>query len=230
MNTTKNSSQSSSSFLPHFFIFLLKFFTVVTLPFILLIRGAIYLYLELRMDTWIALSFSILGTSLLLVLYAVLLNTKLSGKFKENTRSLRKKLVFVFLLIIGYCTYTLVFFSDSNAKTSEVKAEFSSLHPFLRLGVGTLVFLDSDLLVTDFSRERADYQKMGLRTKNNSMHYIQSDGYAHALDLRTNGRSEMRNSLLEFYFQLMGFGTLRHVGTADHLHISVATHENPKAL
>jgi len=41
------------------------------------------------------------------------------------------------------------------------------------------------------------------------------------LDLRTIGRSERRNRLTAAYFQLMGFRTLRHLGTADHLHVSL---------
>lgn len=227
---SQKSSSSLLGFLPKTILFVFKYLIIIALPFFALIRGAVYLHLEQKFTTWTALGVSILGTSLILFLYVLVLNAKITGKLKENTRSLKYKLFLVLAILIGYCSYTLVFFSNSNAKTAQVREEFSSLHPFLRLGVGTIVFLDSDLLVTDFARQRSDYKKMGLKTNNNSLHYIQADGFAHALDLRTNGRSEMRNFLLETYFKMMGFGTLRHIGTADHLHISIATHERPNAL
>ncbi len=229
MNTSK-SSRNGYGFLLQVLSFVFKYLIIIILPFFVLIRGAIFLYLDQQFNTWIALGVSIFGTSLILFLYAVILNARMIGKFEENTRSLKYKLAFVLAFLVGYCSYTLVFFPKSNAKTMQVREEFSSLHPFLRLGVGTIIFVDSDLLVTDFARQRADYKKMGLQTKKNSMHYIQQDGYAHALDLRTNGRSEARNFLLEMYFNIMGFRTLRHIGTADHLHISIPTHQNPKAL
>ncbi len=80
-------------------------------------------------------------------------------------------------------------------------------------------------------REKLDYRLMGLPTKERSLHYVQSTtGYIHALDLRTHGRSKLRNALLKGYFAFLGFGTLRHTGTADHLHISIPTRENLRAL
>ncbi|MFT5619362.1 MAG: hypothetical protein ACI85I_002605 [Arenicella sp.] len=75
-----------------------------------------------------------------------------------------------------------------------------------------------------------DYKSMGLKTLKNSLHYPQKDGYVHAIDLHTNNRSEFRNRLLKYYFMLMGFHTLRYVGTADHLHISLPIEENPNAI
>jgi hypothetical protein len=62
---------------------------------------------------------------------------------------------------------------------------------------------------------------MGLPPYERSLHLRQDDGYAHAVDLRTAGRSEWRNFLMRSYYRLMGFRTLRHVGTADHLHVSL---------
>jgi hypothetical protein len=71
------------------------------------------------------------------------------------------------------------------------------------------------------SRQPEDYERMGLSTNGASLHYRQADGYAHAVDLRTRGRSPGRNILIRLYFEAMGFDTLRHVGTADHLHVSL---------
>ncbi len=62
---------------------------------------------------------------------------------------------------------------------------------------------------------------MGLPVYERSLHFEQADGYIHAMDLRTLGRGEWRNRLMELYFRTLGFRTLRHVGTADHLHVSL---------
>jgi hypothetical protein len=62
---------------------------------------------------------------------------------------------------------------------------------------------------------------MGLPVNDGTLHYRQRDGWAHAVDLRTNGRGEVVNRLVELYFRVMGFRTLRHVGTADHLHVEL---------
>jgi hypothetical protein len=62
---------------------------------------------------------------------------------------------------------------------------------------------------------------MGLPVHDSSLHYAQPDGYVHAVDLRTIGRREVKNRLVQLYFALMGFATLRHVGTADHLHVEL---------
>ena len=123
----------------------------------------------------------------------------------------------------------MFFLSNENAKGEIVHKEYSYLHPILRMGVSTFILVDRDLLITDGSRNSFDYRKMGLPSKNQSLHYLQSNGYAHAVDLRTNGRSEFRNNLVQFYFQLMGFRTLRHGGTNDHLHISLLSHDMPLA-
>ena len=53
------------------------------------------------------------------------------------------------------------------------------------------------------------------------VHFRQDDGFVHALDLRTIHRPEWRNLAAELAFRAMGFHTLRHVGTADHLHVSL---------
>jgi hypothetical protein len=62
---------------------------------------------------------------------------------------------------------------------------------------------------------------MGLTPIEASLHVRQDDGYVHALDLRTEGRSELRNRAIQIAFWALGFHTLRHVGTADHLHVSL---------
>ena len=123
----------------------------------------------------------------------------------------------------------MIFLSNDNIKTPDIKAAYSSLHPFLKLGVSTIVLIDSKLLVTDANRVPEDYEKMGLKRKGQSLHYKQKDGFTYALDFRTNNRSEFRNQALAVYFGAMGFNVLRHVGTADHLHISMKCKFHPGA-
>jgi hypothetical protein len=84
-----------------------------------------------------------------------------------------------------------------------------------------LVLADRGAVVTDARRSPEDYAAMGLSPARASLHYPQDDGYVHALDLRTRGRPEWRNVMVEIGYRLMGFATLRHEGTADHLHVSL---------
>ncbi len=63
--------------------------------------------------------------------------------------------------------------------------------------------------------------RAGLPANESSLHFRQDDGFVHALDLRTVNRPEWRNLAAELAFRAMGFRTLRHVGTADHLHVSL---------
>ena len=60
-----------------------------------------------------------------------------------------------------------------------------------------------------------------LAVNETSLHYPQADGFVYAVDVRTLGRPEWRNQVVSLYFQVMGFRTLRHVGTADHLHVEL---------
>lgn len=197
------------------------------LPFIILIRGAVYLHETQHFSPWLALGGGMLCSAAILVLYFAYIQYKWSRSFSF---SLKRKYFIAIVLVMVYCLPAVFYLNPINAKYKAVQDEFTSLHPILRLGVSTLIFLDKDLLITDANRKPEDYQKMGLKTKKHSLHYAQSNGYSHAIDLRTNGRSEIRNWLVSKYFNLMGFNTLRHVGTADHLHISIFSHDRPKAI
>jgi hypothetical protein len=84
-----------------------------------------------------------------------------------------------------------------------------------------MVLVDSDAVITASERVVEDYAAMGLSSNAGSLHLEQADGYVHALDLRSLGRTEFRNRLTALYFKILGFRTLRHSGTADHLHISL---------
>ncbi|MEE9438908.1 MAG: hypothetical protein V3V14_07910 [Saprospiraceae bacterium] len=202
---------------------------VVVLPFLLLLRGSIYFHSNYNLGPWISLLAGVMGTSVILFIYITIVYKKMTRKIGD-TDNLQRRGLFALSLVIMYCVYGLFFMSSENVKNPSLKTEISDMHPILRMGVSTFVLLDKKLIVTDASRQPEDYRKMGLKTSKRSLHYKQTDGYAYAVDLRTNGRNEMRNKIMFLYFRLLGFNTLRHIGTADHLHVSLACHYNKGAI
>ena len=79
--------------------------------------------------------------------------------------------------------------------------------------------------MTDGFRVPEDYSRMGLPINDRTLHYKQKTGWVHAVDLRTNGRGAVKNFAMQMYFASMGFYTLRHVGTSDHLHVHLRIRE-----
>ena len=185
--------------------FLIKVFLLLSLPFICLVRGAVYLYEVEQLGSWVSIFGAAGITVFLLIIYMIFFYGRITGK----VGSLSKKLWMASILVLGYGIHGLYFFSSQNAKHKDVKNEFTSLHPILRLSVSTIVHLDEGLIMTDANRVPEDYKRMGLKSKNNSLHYKQSNGYVHAFDVRVKNRSWLRNSLLQLYFKAMGFNTLR---------------------
>ncbi|MEJ2186715.1 MAG: hypothetical protein P8Z36_12350 [Gemmatimonadota bacterium] len=188
----------------------------IVAPFFVLLRATTFLYLHAGTGTWGSLVLAAAATFLLLAGYAAVASRRLKGRVRVSPFLLRGLAV----LVTAYCLYGLLYLSGAHAKSDAVRTEYRSLHPHLRLALGTLVLLDGNLLVTDASRRVEDYAAMGLPANERSLHLRQADGYAHAADLRTNGRSGLRNAVTVAYFRALGFRTLRHVGTADHLHVS----------
>lgn len=211
------------------FSILTQLVLMICLPFFILIRGSVWLYVSHDWHYGLGLAAMFGVVFVLMMIYMVMLYDWIIGK-KSTRTTLKIKAGIVFLLLALFGGYTLFNLSGKNAKTEEVRKEYQALHPLLRISVGTIVILDEGLLITDMSRAQEDYKKMGLKTLKNSLHYPQGDGWVHAMDLRTIQRTEFRNKLLQGYFWLMGFNTLRHDGTADHLHISLTYPELPHAI
>ncbi len=187
------------------------------LPFVALVRLSSWFYLRLGYPTWGALAAAIGVTVIIVTLGGAWFSRALTGRARLLTIG---KWVAI-PLVIAYCGYALLYVADANTKTSEVRTFYRSLHPILRVGLSTLILADDGLVITDLARTRGDYAQMGLPVRERSHHYAQRDGYVHAADLRTVGRGGIRNRLVEAYFTIMGFRTLRHVGTADHLHVGL---------
>lgn len=202
-----------------------KFFLVAliaVLPFVILIRGSVYLHEVYHFYPAPAIAGGFFLTAVLLFLYLIFV-------FGTPADALKKRFKLILLLLFFYCCYSLLYISARNVKSKAIANEFVSLHPVLRLGVSTILLVDKDLIITDANRTQEDYRRMGLATKAQSLHYPQRNGYTHALDIRTNGRSRIRNFLLKWYFRSMGFRVLRHGGTGDHFHISLLSHDRPNA-
>lgn len=226
----KRKQKSGSSFLK-ILLFPLWLASAVVLPFFLLIRVSVFAYTSTDWNAWICLSIGALLTFILILIYLNRISKWFTGnKKKKNAGSGKFNFRLALLIVGGFMTYALFFISGQNAKTTEVRGEYATVHPLLRTAVGTILVFNPDAIITDMSRVPADYNDMGLSTKKNSLHYPQSDGYVHAIDFRTRGNSEWRNTALKWTFQALGFRTLRHVGSADHLHVSLMVHDNPSAL
>jgi hypothetical protein len=196
---------------------LLSLAVLIVLPFAVLVRISVYLYTTHLLQTWVALSGGAIATAIVLTVYAALVSKKLTGK--ARVRAVAKRVALP--LVLAYCAYTLLYISSVNAKTADVRDYYGSLHPLLRIAVSTIILVDQDIVITDVHRAPEDYAAMGLPVREESMHYRQNDGFVHAMDLRTAGRQEWRNKVVELYFMMAGLETLRHVGTADHLHVSL---------
>lgn len=196
---------------------LLTMAVAVVLPFFLLVRLGSWLYLRWNHPTWVALGVAAGITVLLLTAYGAWISRALTGRARLMIVAKWVALP----LVLAYCGYALLYVADANTKTAEVRSYYQALHPVLRIALSTLILADDDLVITDLARQPEDYEQMGLPTRERSHHYRQGDGYVHAADLRTIGRPAWRNWLMERYFRLMGFRTLRHVGTADHLHVGL---------
>lgn len=191
---------------------------LVILPFFLLIRTSVFLNLSYGWNGWLALGGGIFATVLLLLFYIFFLFRRI-----ENKKMLLKfSLGGVGALVFAFCFYGVMYISSVNAKSEDIREVYRSMHPILRVAIATTTLADNDLVVTDIQRQPEDYAAMGLPLNQRSLHFRQETGYVHAIDLRTIGRNEFRNMLLRGSLEIMGLNTIRHTGTADHLHVSLS--------
>ena len=196
----------------------LKALAVVALPFLVYVRAAVYLYGH-GANPWIAL----LGSAILTVAIVSGCVILIARRFRQRARVPTVIKWAVLPVVFTWCVYAAFYLSRVNVKSDDVRAYYTAVNPILRVALSTIVLIDPDLVVTDMGRVRGDYRRMGLPVNHRTQHYRQADGWVHAVDLRTRGRWEIRNRLVQLYFWSMGFSTLRHVGTADHLHVQLAT-------
>lgn len=194
-----------------------KFALILALPFLVYVRSAVGLYSQGGLSPMLSVIGAGMITAALLTVYAAWLSRRFRGR--KRAESIMRWVGIPTL--VGWAMYSLFYLASSNAKSAEVRDEYRSLHPVLRIAVATAIMGDGDLVLTDSRRVAGDYGRMGLPVNQRTKHYEQKNGWVHAVDLRTTGRGEIRNRTLQFYFTAMGFKTLRHVGTADHLHVQL---------
>jgi hypothetical protein len=194
----------------------LKVLVVVAVPFVLFVRSGVEMYSR-GAPSWAAVLVSSLVTIGVVAAYAIWLSRRMTG----NTRVRAVARWIAVPLVASWAAYSLLYLASANAKSEEVRAHYTSLHPVLRAALSTVILVNTDLVVTDMARVAADYGRMGLPVNERTRHFRQPDGWVHAVDLRTMGRSEIENRAVQLYFWSMGFSTLRHVGSADHLHVQL---------
>jgi hypothetical protein len=192
-------------------------FVLGALPFFALIRGAVYLHAQRGAPAWLALAGGMLITAAIVTAYGV----RVAGKVRGGPPIRAVALRFALPLVAFYAAYCLLYLSSTHFKAPEQRAYYRAIHPLLRVALATVVLFDRDVVITDVARKPEDYARMGLPVNHGSLHLPQRDGYVRAVDLRTTGRGWLRNTLAVVYFRIMGFSTLRHVGTADHLHVAL---------
>lgn len=195
---------------------LLQFAAISAVTFVCGVRAAVYFY-QTGSGPWMAMAKASLVAAVCIAIAASALSFRLTGRARVIAVT-----KWVALPIVGVWTlYTLFYLAAANAKTPDVRHEFVQVHPVLRTAISTLLLIDRDAVITDLSRESGDYAKMGLPVFDRTLHYKQPDGWSHAVDIRTIGRGAIHNGAVQLYFKAMGFRTLRHVGTADHLHVEL---------
>ena len=201
----------------------LKIGMIIVLPFAVLVRGSVFIYEHGDTPVWVAVLTAAFLTGGVITGYAVWLARKFTKAGGRHGRALIMPVAkWVALpLVVFYCSYSLLYLASVNAKSPPVRAYYYSVHPLLRLALSTLILVDRDMLITDTGRQPEDYAKMGLPANTRTRHYKQTDGWIHAVDLRTTGHGWIKNRGAQLYFWLMGFDTRRHVGTADHLHVEL---------
>lgn len=194
---------------------------LVCLPFWLLVRGGLWLDVGVGWPPWLAFLGAACLTTALLTAYGSFIGLRIADWLGARRRVWRAAAVGAVTSVILFSGHSLIVLPELHAKSPEEQGEYRRLHPALRLAMGSYRLVDDGVLVTDVARDPAEYRSLGVRAPSRSRHAQQEDGFVHAIDLRTIGRSEIRNALLRIYFASMGFDTLRHVGTADHLHVSL---------
>jgi hypothetical protein len=209
-------------------IWIFKTVLIFVLPFLALLRGSVYLHSSYELGSFLSLFGGIIMSLIVIVIYMTWSFRKITSRI-GGIGAFKTRGIFAFLLIAGFCIHGLFFISGEHLKNPDLAKELRELHPIIRMAVSTWVIMDKDLIITDGSRTPEDYKRMGLKTKKNSLHYIQKDGYSYALDLRSKNRSIFANNLLRNYMRLIGLRTLRHSGTDDHIHISLLNHNRPWA-
>ena len=123
---------------------------------------------------------------------------------------------------LAYVAYSLLYVGGANVKSEEVRAEYASLHPLLRVAASTLILADPEAVITDAGRTPDFYRRMGLSPERvvaplrTGRRLRSRAGPAHHRPATSGGTAQS-----SWHSGRWGFHSLRHKGTADHLHVSL---------
>ncbi len=190
---------------------------LVATLFAILVRGSVFSY-----DTWafgasLSLVSAVLMTVPLLLLGAwVIIRGR--GIVRRFQLMLIRSAIMIALIYIGYA---VLYVASTNAVPDEIREEYQTIHPLLRLAASPVIVFDPSAFRHPDGSVLEDYRLMGLSANEANLHFVQKDDLIHSLDLVTDNRSEWRNRAIELGFWAFGFHSLRHRGLGDHLHVSL---------
>ena len=190
---------------------------LVATLFAILVRGSVFSY-----DTWafgasLSLVSAVLMTVPLLLLGAwVIIRGR--GIVRRFQLMLIRSAIMIALIYIGYA---VLYVASTNAVPDEIREEYQTIHPLLRLAASPVIVFDPSAFRHPDGSVLEDYRLMGLSANEANLHFVQKDDPIHSLDLVTDNRSEWRNRAIELGFWAFGFHSLRHRGLGDHLHVSL---------
>ena len=189
---------------------------VVTL-FAILVRGSVFSY-----DTWaFGASLSLVSAVLMtvpLLLVGAWVIIRGRGIVRRFQLMLIRGAIMIAFIYIGYA---VLYVASTNAVPDEIREEYQTIHPLLRLAASPVIVFDPSAFRHPDGSVLEDYRLMGLSANEANLHFVQKDDLIHSLDLVTDNRSEWRNRAIELGFWAFGFHSLRHRGLGDHLHVSL---------
>ncbi len=199
---------------------------LMVLPLLVLIKGTAMSYYA-EMSYLVSLFIGGFAAFLVLLTYMVAID-RVAGR--QIFFSLWVKFGIAALCVMSFILYSMYVLNDENVKNRRIASQYTQTHPVLRLGLQSWSLFDRSLVITDIARSHSFYRRHRMRTYYRSLHFPQKhlDGKVYALDIRTKGRGKFRNWMTQVVFRMMGFGTLRHTGTADHLHIELRLRKSDK--
>ena len=189
---------------------------VVTL-FAILVRGSVFSY-----DTWAFGASLSLVSAVLMTVPFLLLGAWVIIRGRGIVRKVRHTLIRGTISIAFiYIGYAVLYVASTNAVPDEIREEYQTIHPLLRLAASPVIVFDPSAFRHPDGSVLEDYRLMGLSANEANLHFAQKDDLIHSLDLVTDNRSEWRNRAIELGFWAFGFHSLRHLGVGDHLHVSL---------
>jgi len=190
---------------------------LVATLFAILVRGSVFSY-----DTWAFGASLSLVSAVLMTVPFLLLGAWVIIRGRGIVRKVRHTLIRGTISIAFiYIGYAVLYVASTNAVPDEIREEYQTIHPLLRLAASPVIVFDPSAFRHPDGSMLEDYRLMGLSANEANLHFVQKDDLIHSLDLVTDNRSEWRNRAIELGFWAFGFHSLRHRGVGDHLHVSL---------